>query len=153
MQTRNFLPLAVGICLLFAANSAAPGAMISNAIYEAEIADTTDGFSVGSWTAFTGTAHPAGPGKELLYFGPTTSFSSLRVYSSGTDYTFGGQGLGSVDMDPFVTSEGASPLAVDGHRTVWDITAESLTVVQDVLLVPPSAGATVEVDPKNWTAQ
>jgi hypothetical protein len=48
-------------------------------------------------------------------------------------------------MDSYYSGEGASPLAGAGQgwRTTWNITSDSLGVVQDVLIVPPPAGASI----------
>jgi len=128
----------VSLSLLAMAGPAEALVTVSNAFYEAHIADTADGFSTGSWNAITAAGHPTGPGDNILFSGTTvtTNFSSLRVYKPGgpVDYTFGGRG-GSVDLDPFVTGEGASPLAPIGHRTTWGVTPEGLDITQDVLVV------------------
>jgi hypothetical protein len=118
--------------------TSAKAATISNGVYEAHIEDS--GFSDGSWNAITGPSHPTGAGNDILYTGTTTTtnFSSLRIFGAGsnTDYTFAGNG-GGTNLDSFVTSQGASPLAAAGQgwRTTWNVTPENLGITQDVLLV------------------
>lgn len=122
---------------------------VSNPIYEARVDESADS-SPGSWMAFTAAGHPTGAGNDLMFrefSGGTTqqntNFSSLRVYDGGggpIDYTFDGNG-GGIDLDDFLTAEGATPMAgifagiVDGHRTEWDVTPEEITIIQDVVIV------------------
>ncbi len=143
MRTHKNLTLGIGILALAASGPAFATAISGNGIYDAAVQEISDAFSVGSWSAATAAAHPTGGGNDLLYiessgsFGTTTNYSSLRVYNSlgggVADYTFGGSGSGSTDLDPLATSDGASPLGT-GQRTVWSVTPEALTITQDVIV-------------------
>ena len=138
--------VAVVVCLLCVvwAVPVAAVTVITNGVYEVQVADTSDTASFGSWNAFTSAGHPTGAGNNLLFDedgGITlqdTNFSTLRVYGSTvTDYSFAGSGDGSgVDFDPFVTLEGPSPFGPvgTGHRTRWALTPESLQITQDVVI-------------------
>lgn len=102
------------------------------------------GSGVGLYTVTTGPLHPAGPGLNVLFGGgnPSTSFNTIRSYSSGTDYVQGTATKTSpnavVVLDPFGTSV---PFGTTGVRTTYVLpgpgaisnsTPDRLTIVQDV---------------------
>jgi hypothetical protein len=138
--------LAVLALLLGLAGQAGATVIVGNTIYDAAVLDAASGSQYGSWCASTGAAHAAGAGNNLIFnsLSPGTSFSSLRVYhpSAPLTYTYGGSG-GGINMDTYFTGDGASPLtpAGQGWRTTWNIAPEHIGVIQDVLTVPPPAGA------------
>ncbi|MEM8638515.1 MAG: hypothetical protein AAGG51_06870 [Cyanobacteria bacterium P01_G01_bin.54] len=126
---------ASALALLSLSGLPANAASFTNGIYTVNV---SEGSSNGSWNAITGSAHPAGGGRNLMYRGSntTTNFSSLRIFdgASSQDYTFSGSG-GSTSLDSYVSFEGDSIFADEGFRTAWDLTPESLDIVQDVFLV------------------
>jgi hypothetical protein len=114
---------------------------VSNGVYDVHVREVGDvNGRIGAWNAITGSAHDTGAGNDVIYraANPFTSFSSLRVYRSTgvVDYTFGGQ-AGAQNLDPLLASEGTSPLAPQGQgwRTVWNVGADGLRVIQDVIIV------------------
>lgn len=84
--TENLKNRAVGV-------TAVPQA--GNRIYRIHVVfDPADERACGTWTATTGSAHPAGEGLNVLYGSPTpgfpfTSNTVLRSYTSGRDYATG----------------------------------------------------------------
>jgi hypothetical protein len=150
---------AIIVALFFLAPKHAGGkTILSNGIYVVHVAEINDGFSIGSWNAFTAAGHPTGPDNFLTFgsFVPDpvndpntivtvqeTNFSTLRVYGSGgtTDYSPGAvarneemQPPQAEDLDAQAVSEPPSPFGPNGHRTIWDIGAEGLRVTQDVVI-------------------
>ena len=143
--------LGAAVILLGAASPVLAVLSASNGIYEVRVSDVSDGFSTGSWNAFTGAGHSTGPFNDILYdeagsgafVQQDTNFSTLRIYGQAggsTDYAFGANGDGlAMDLDAFVISEGASPFGANGVRTTWSLPGESLEIVQDVVI----SGSTV----------
>ena len=132
--------LGIGLSLgVICSNPALGITTFSNGVYEVHVADGTD-FSIGSWNAFTGPAHPTGADNDLLFSesggftSQSTNFSSLRVFdpAGNRDYTFGDRG--AVDMDPLLVSSGPSSFGAVGNSMTWGISAEALTVTQDLVI-------------------
>lgn len=127
------------ISMAFAASIAVPSAnalvTIGNGIYDVHINDSTG--SQGSWNAVTGSSHPVGPTRDLLYNdnATDTNFSSLRIYGAtgSTTYTPGGRN-GGTDMNPFLTSQGTSSFgtSANSYNQTWNI--NSLLVTQDLIV-------------------
>jgi len=126
--------------------TSAEAATFSNPFYEVHVQSTpasgtpSGAFQYGSWNAVTGPSHPTGPGNNILYDGTltTTNFSSLRIFEptgTTTDYTFGNVGSG-VSLDPFLVGEQYTSTFGDaGFQTTWNLTPESLEIVQNLAVV------------------
>lgn len=116
-----------------------------NGIYDASVEDAAAG--MGEYTARTGDNHPITIDTEdyqnILYGGasesPGTSWSTIRSYTSGTDYVnddYAGQSssFDVVSLDAFATVE---PIGTTGTRTTYVVTSgaadlDDLTIVEDV---------------------
>lgn len=133
-RTRAVLTLSAVMAGMLCATSANALVTLSNGIYEVHINDTA-----GNWNAVTAASHPTGAGHNLLYSGTTTdtNFSSLRIYGAAgaTTYTFNGSG-GGTNLNPYLSSQGASPYGPAGqaYRQTWNVTPQSLTLTQDVIV-------------------
>lgn len=132
--------------------------VVGNGIYEVFV-DTTE--NIGTYTARTGANHPitlaTGARQNVLFGGanaqPTSSFNTIRSYTSGTDYVQRAvvQGLnsnlnvlglsfGSLEeslVNQFITTE---TIGTTGYRTTYrlpgpPITPDSLTIVQEINVV------------------
>ncbi len=102
----------------------------------------------GDWTATTGPLHPAGAGLNVLYGNgsPGTSYTTLRSYTSGTDYVTGsGAGgcsaLCNVAGVPSVSTETMGGTAV-GITLTWTIVdaGNSVSFEQSVVVEGPVDG-------------
>lgn len=152
LGVRSRLPaalLAAAACLfvLSAATPADAQLVVGNGIYAVTVDDAT-GFDCGAWTAVTGVDHPAGPGENVLFGGgfPGTSYTTLRSYTSGTDWaTSGGPGGCSdiCDADTptvdFLLRDG-TPV---GIRLTWSFpdAGTTLEFVQEVVVEGPVDGS------------
>lgn len=89
-----------------------------NGIYSFEIDNET-----GKYTATTGPSHPLGAGLNILFGGgfPSTSFDTVRSYTSSTDYVL-----------PTVTGSSTVPLGSNGFQTNYTLNenGDNLEVVQ-----------------------
>lgn len=117
-----------------------------NTIYNVHLEDIPE-LGIGLYTATTGADHPAGPGLNILFGGgqPGTSYSTIRSYTSETDYVpypgdpaaFLFSSFSILSLDPFGAVE---PLGATGFRTIYTlpgppVTPDALTVIQDVLVL------------------
>lgn len=121
-----------------------------NQIYTIHVEDS--GSTCGMWTATTGPMHPAGMGLNVLFGNgsPGTSNTTLRSYSSGTDYVTGSVGAGCSAIcssaTPVVTPilNGATTV---GYRFVWSFAdggGAAIQFEQEVVVEGPvDATATV----------
>lgn len=118
-----------------------------NSIYTVYVEDDAAVGSCGTWTATTAGSHPAGPGLNVLYGvgNPGTSNTTLRSYSSSTDYGTGTPPCTSLCglVSPTVTTilNGAT---VVGFRFTWTFTdgiGPSIDFVQEVVVVGPVDGS------------
>lgn len=116
-----------------------------NDVYTVFIEDDPGSGACGTWTASTGTLHPAGPGLNVLFGGgfPGTSNTVLRSYSSGTDYATGSACTAiCAQAAPTVTpvTNGATTV---GYRLLWSFTdgAESVEFEQEVVVEGPVDGS------------
>jgi hypothetical protein len=111
---------------------------------------------VGTYVVVTGPDHPAGSGLNVLYRIPQlptgTSYTTIRSYTSGTDYVQG-RGIGgeesTVWLNPYGTVE---PLGTTGFRTTYalpDAAADNLTIISDVQV----SGTTFDDSVVNVTTQ
>lgn len=103
-----------------------------NDYYLVHIADSGN---VGQYTATTGSAHPAGGGLNVIYGDglPGTSFTTIRSYTSGTDYVQDDGKSSSFTVVPLGPLGVVSPLGTTGFRTVYNITGrDQLTIIQDI---------------------
>ncbi len=99
--------------------------------------ETTPG--VGTYVIVTGPEHPAGSGLSVLYHNPEkftgTSYTTIRSYTSGTDYVQG-SGLGGNTSTVWLNSYGTvTPLGTTGVRTTYNLpadAADNLTIISDV---------------------
>ncbi|MGI9458129.1 MAG: PEP-CTERM sorting domain-containing protein [Aeoliella sp.] len=102
--------------------------------------------SIGGFQLHTGPLHPAGPDKDITYGSSGnvnigTSFSGIRVSGDNANaYTSDTHGAGTaspvINLDEFFSTQGATPgYASSGWRTHWDLFAEQLEIVQDVIAV------------------
>ncbi|MDI6858498.1 MAG: hypothetical protein QME71_09325 [Dehalococcoidia bacterium] len=116
-----------------------------NGIYDASVEDSDDG--MGQYTARTGDNHPitieTEAHQDVLYGGasesPGTSWSTIRSYTSQTDYInddYSGKNssFNVVVLDPYATVE---PIGTTGTRTTYVVTSaaaqlDDLTIVEDV---------------------
>lgn len=111
-----------------------------NGIYRVHVSDDS-WYGVGTYTATTGPAHPAGEGLNV-FFGsgePGTTFNTVRSWSTRTDYVFGSASdhpspFAVVSLDPYGK---VSSLGGQGLRTVFVLpgppaTPDALTIVSDV---------------------
>lgn len=140
LRIPNLLVAGLGLVLAAVLVPRASAETISNGVYEVHVQSTAEGTSAGSWNAVTDLGHEAGDGLDITFtaVNPTSNFSSLRIFGTGgnADYAPSGRG-GATDLDSAVDSESQSPLAPagEGWRTVWQLDAESLRIVQDVIVV------------------
>ncbi|MEW6490097.1 MAG: PEP-CTERM sorting domain-containing protein [Thermodesulfobacteriota bacterium] len=140
---RAIVGLAAAFCLA-AGSPAWALTAVGTDFYRVHVADEESGYSFGTWNAVTGSRHPAGEGRDLLFDGETTNtnYSTLRVYGSGgprdyaTEAYAPGVGEG-VALDLYYIAEGPSPLASEGAgwRVEWCVEPEALWVTQDVFVV------------------
>lgn len=103
-----------------------------NDYYRVYVADTGN---VGQYTATTGPAHPAGNGLNVIFGNgaPGTSFTTIRSYSSGTDYVQDDGKTSSFTVVPLGPLGSVIPIGTTGFRTVYNITGnDQLTVTQDI---------------------
>lgn len=116
-----------------------------NGIYDASVEDSDGG--MGQYTARTGDNHPitigTGDYQNILYGGanenPGTSWSTIRSYTSQTDYVNDDDSghdstFDVVSLDAFATVE---PIGTTGTRTTYVVTSaaaelDDLTIVEDV---------------------
>lgn len=116
---------------------------VTNAFYIVYVQDIR-GSGVGLYTITTGPSHPAGQGLNVLFGGgnPSTSFNTIRSFTTGTDYIQDTRTKSSanrmVALDAFGT---AAPLGTTGVRTTYllpgptgatNTTPDRLTIIQDV---------------------
>jgi hypothetical protein len=118
-----------------------------NGIYTVYVEDDPASSSCGTWTASTAGSHPAGPGLNVLFGGgfPGTSYTTLRSYSSSTDYGTGSPACTSLCslVSPTVVPifNGAT---VVGFRFTWTFTdgmGPSIDFIQEVVVVGPVDGS------------
>ncbi|HKX26240.1 MAG TPA: hypothetical protein VJ302_00980 [Blastocatellia bacterium] len=109
------------------------GGAVGNTIYNLSVD------AAGRYTATTGPAHPAGPGRNLL-FNLGTTFNTVRSYTTNTDYAQ------RVVAEPPPSSSRVlslaqyasnSPLGTTGIRTTYVLpgppaTPDAMTITQDV---------------------
>ncbi|HEU4758436.1 MAG TPA: hypothetical protein VFT91_00505, partial [Dehalococcoidia bacterium] len=81
----------VGAFLWASPFASADTAAQGNGYYKVFIEDQTGADGIGVYTAATGPSHPVGQGQNVLFGGDlgdaTTSWNTIRSYTSGTDYT------------------------------------------------------------------
>lgn len=130
---KRTLSLLIGFALTALSGQASALVTISNGVYDVHINDTA-----GNWNAITGALSPVGAGANLLYSDTTTdtNFSSLRIYDpagGATTYTFNGAG-GGVNLNAFLTSQGASSFGPAGqaYNQTWNV--NGLQVAQDLIV-------------------
>jgi hypothetical protein len=72
-------------------NPAAATLPAGNGVYTVFIDDAQFASTCGKWTAQTAGLHPTGAGNNVIYRGgnPSTSYSTLRSYTTGIDYQTG----------------------------------------------------------------
>ncbi len=83
---------ATGLLSLLLATAAAGAATGGNDFYQVVVEETPGGVGVGVYTVTTGLGHPVtgALGPQSVLFGggiPGTSYTTIRSYTSGTDYT------------------------------------------------------------------
>lgn len=103
-----------------------------NDYYQVHVADSGN---VGQYTATTGPAHPAGSGLNVIYGDgiPGTSFTTIRSYTSSTDYTQDDGKTSSFAVVPLGPLGTVSALGTTGFRTVYNVTGnDQLTITQDI---------------------
>src|SRR5262245_2696897 len=123
-----------------------------NTIYQVHVEDQSPG--VGLYTVTTGSAHPAGQGLNVLFGGgnPSTTFNTIRSYSSSTDYVQSSAATTSANTIQILDSFGTvASIGTTGLRTTYALpglpaTPDALTIISDVNVRGTTvAGSTVEV--------
>jgi hypothetical protein len=135
----RLLLLVACLVLLVPAVARAANVTAGNGIYKVTVDNSN-----GLYTAQTDTGHPQGPDLNVLYGDgdPSTTFDSVKSYTSGTTYTQDSVG-GATSLTPYIQS--TDPLGSTGFRTTWVLpgpsssvhaaaapTPDKLTIVQDV---------------------
>ena len=112
-----------------------PASTAANGNYEVTVQEQPAGPGIGVYTATTGLLHPvtAAYGPQNVLFGggaPSSSWTTLHSYTSGTAYTQrGGQTFQSgvtppLFLEPFVVpGEEAVPVGTSGFRTHYRVTS------------------------------
>lgn len=131
-----------------------------NGIYNIHVLDangTSSGSSTtndaaGEFTLTTGNAHPLGPGKNLFYGdgGPGTTWSTIRSYTSHTDYVqdngaSAASGFTKVWLGDTAAATKSVVAIAGGFRTTYTLngptaTPDKLTIVQDVTTAGTTLG-------------
>jgi hypothetical protein len=126
-----------------------PDLTVSNGIYRLYLADASPG--CGSWTAGTEILHPAGAGQAILYGGDDafarSNFTTLRSYSSGTDYhtsqLFQSCGMQICGVAGLPTVHLIDEVDRIGYRFAWsfqDGAGPTIEFVQEVVVEGPRDG-------------
>jgi hypothetical protein len=146
--------LMVGACLVGTVDAFDKSAMVSvskairsggNGIYTVSVEDS-DAFNCGAWTAVTGSLHPAGPGLNVLYGSgsPGTSYTTLRSYTSGVDYTSSSECTPFCSVATPTVENILSGATVVGFRMTWSFTdgtgGPSVDFIQEVVVDGPADG-------------
>lgn len=111
-------------------------ATAGNGYYNVHV-ERLPGSGVGLYTATTGPLHSAGGGLNVLFGSgtPGTSYSTIRSYTSQTDYVqvIGGASSSFVVVPLDGLARGFVPMGTTGFATIYTITGrDALTVVQIV---------------------
>lgn len=146
--------LALAVLLLPSRGADAEILTGGNDIYRIHVnSEGTEG--IGMYTATTGPGHPVGPGLDVLYGDgePWTSFSTIRSYTSGTDYIMGPaswyiSGRDFISLEPYGR---VTPMGPGGFLTEYVLpgppeTPDSLTILSHVSVHGVTYGeSTIEV--------
>jgi len=111
------------------------GLTAGNAIYRVHVQNNPL-LGTGLYTFTTGPEHPAGPGQNILFGDgvPTTSFNTIRSYTSDQDYV----PVGLLALIPGTRSISLSgtvaPIGLTGFRTTYRLTdqPDELTIISEI---------------------
>ncbi len=124
--------LGLAAALLTTVGSADAVLTAGNDYYQVHVAETGN---VGQYTATTGPLHPSGSGLNVIFGNgvPGTSFTTIRSYTSGTDYVQDGAATSAnptVELGPLGSVEA---IGSTGFRTTYNVIgADSLRIIQEI---------------------